>query len=83
MIEGDKIFGVPLVWILFTTFFFCTLVTLIFGSEILADGRVQMIIFLATTAVILTVGHFGWQILLMPASVILLATAWALWRQFK
>jgi hypothetical protein len=80
MIEGDKVFGVPVVWIVFITLFFFVIAEIIFGPDSMGNGTIRLIVVFLSISVTFLVGSFGWQILIIPSSIILLATAWVVWK---
>ena len=80
---GDHILGISIYWFLMIVIFWCVVAMVIFGAEILDSGPVQAIIAFFTLGIVLLVGHFGWQILIIPSIAILAAIAWLLWRRIN
>jgi hypothetical protein len=80
MNECVKLFGVSEIWMFMIMLFFFILAELAFGKGSTNDTTIGLIVVFLTLGTSLLIGHFGWQILIIPSSIILLATAWVVWK---
>lgn len=81
--HNDVIFGVPHELFIFIIFFWITVAAIVFGLDALADNGVfSIIIVFFTIGTTMLIGHFGWQILILPSLVIISTAVFLVWRVF-
>jgi hypothetical protein len=66
--------GVSEKWFAIIALFYCTMTMLIFGADALHNAAMVMVILFLTLGTALLVGSLGWQVLVIPSLIVILAT---------
>jgi len=79
----ENVFGVPHQWFFFIVLFWIVLAVAILGIGALYDNAIVMVIVSFTIGTTLLIGHFGWEVLILPSLVVLSGVACLLWLFFS
>ena len=80
--RGETVLGISVHWFFMITIFWCILAILLFGVKSLEDGGICLIIVFLTIGTALLIGHYGWQILILPSLAIIGGAAVFAWHVF-
>jgi hypothetical protein len=78
----QNVFGVPHQWFILIALFWIALAVVILGSEVLYDNAFVMVLVFLTIGTSMLIGHFGWEVLILPSLVVLSVVAVLIWMLF-
>lgn len=75
----EGVFGVSAKWAIFIIVFWIVLAIVVLGPDALYDNTVAIVATFLALGTTLLIGHFGWEILILPSLVVLSVVGYLLW----